>query len=55
MCFDNGHWKELADEHRQWLSSSDPQYLANWEKIANSMFDSPTDTTTDLGQSDSLA
>lgn len=23
----------LADEHRQWLSQFDPQYLANWEKL----------------------
>lgn len=25
----------LADEHRQWLSAFDPQYLANWEKLLN--------------------
>jgi hypothetical protein len=24
---------ELSDEHRQWLSSFDPRYLKNWEKM----------------------
>ena len=29
----NTAMRELADEHRQWLSPFDSQYLANWEKM----------------------
>jgi len=31
----NREMQQLADEHRQWLSSFAPQYLANWEKLFN--------------------
>ncbi|MGA2618368.1 MAG: hypothetical protein ABSF26_12215 [Thermoguttaceae bacterium] len=29
----NPFFDALADEHRIWLSTFDPQYLANWEKV----------------------
>lgn len=29
----NSKMQKLADEHRQWLSSFDPQHLANWERL----------------------
>jgi hypothetical protein len=35
LQLDNPSWIELADEHRQWLSPFNPQYLANWEKLLN--------------------
>jgi hypothetical protein len=29
----NPHWQALSDEHCEWLSAFNPQYLANWEKL----------------------
>jgi hypothetical protein len=35
LSLDNESWKQLADEHRYWLSAFDPQYRSNWEKMLN--------------------
>jgi hypothetical protein len=35
LSLKNPYFRELADEHRSWLSTFDPQYLANWEKLLN--------------------
>lgn len=31
----NCELQQLADEHRQWLSEFDPQYLVNWDRLFN--------------------
>lgn len=31
----NAHMQQLVDEHRQWLSTFHPQYLANWDRLFN--------------------
>jgi len=35
LSLDNSHWKELADEHRQWLRGFDARHLANWGRLLN--------------------
>ncbi len=33
--FESQYFQSLADQHRNWLKSFDPQHLANWEKLLN--------------------
>ncbi len=35
LSLDNPFFRELDDEHRQWLGGFDQQYLADWERLLN--------------------